>query len=71
MWKRIAAGIVGLLAIIAGVFFALAYAPLVLDDFRRHGTSADNLLVLAIVGAISIAAVVFGVRFLKFAFGSR
>lgn len=71
MWKRVVAGSLGVLAMLAGLV-ALGYARMGIVDFR-HGV--DHLWPDAagefILCAIALATLGIGIRFLRFAWSGR
>jgi len=72
MLKRLLSGSIGVIAVVAGIFFALAYAAPALEDFNNPRVSFRLALVgNVIVWVITAAAIILGVRFLRFASVSR
>lgn len=72
MVKRVVAASIGTVAIIAGIFFAFGYALPAFDDLRNPQVSFPFALVgNIIVWVIAAAAIILGVRFVRFASTAR
>ena len=71
MLKRVLVAIIGVVAVVAGAFFALAYAAPAWDDFSNPTVSFSvALLGNMILWLIATTAMVLGIRFLRFAWAS-
>ena len=71
MWGRIAAGIVGTLAVLAGLG-AYGYAIMASDDFHNPDVSLSMAIVVAgIMWVLTLGAFGMGVHFLKYCLTGR